>query len=746
MNDTDTIHECLRQLRAGSLDHGEMLVVAAVVKQHGMPLSEFKRWFAQSKQVNDSVMATQWNSLEANHPAPVKIGSLVKLCRDHGGKVDTRKRKEDPGHELEWDAIIGGGRDSDSDTPGVDPEWVESHDMPREPEEWNPAEELRRYIAALFANEEHVGYTVDAFRTAEGRWQPLKGSFNRTAGQLLEALANCGADLGSVVGDWKPEAGAWIRFNPLDGQDAKDGNVTEHRYALVESDSLPIEKQYDIYVELELPIAAMVMSGGKSLHAIVRIDAPDKAEYRKRVDYLYSVCKKSGLDIDHQNRNPSRLSRMPGATRGGRRQWLVAVNTGKSNWTEWREWIEAVNDDLPDIISMADVWDNLPPLSPAIIEGLLREGHKMLLSGPSKAGKSYMLMQLCIAIAEGRKWLGWFCRQGRVLYVNLELDNVSALHRIKDLYTLTRIKPGNISNIEIWNLRGKAIPMDQLAPKLIRRAIKRGYTAIVIDPLYKIITGDENAADQMAKFCNQFDRVCHELKCAVIYCHHHSKGSQGQKQAHDRASGSGVFARDPDALIDLIELDIDASRRKVISNKWECAAIAAALDIQVQGWRDECPQDDALVADKLARWAEANGHGELVREVRPGAVAKAEHTSGWRVEGILREFAPFPPVRMFFTHPCHIMDTDGALEDAKAEGEEQTPNREAAIERRRKETVDGTLKAVELLMENGRTSVKALTEYLVMSDEAVRKRLRNAGLKIDNGFIFEQKKPHPTTT
>ncbi len=93
--------------------------------------------------------------------------------------------------------------------------------------------------------------------------------------------------------------------------------------------------------------------------------------------------------------------------------------------------------------------------------------------------------------------------------------------------------------------------MDKLAPKLIRRAHKKNYTAIIIDPIYKVITGDENSADQMAHFCNQFDRVCTDLGSAVIYCHHHSKGYQGSKRSMDRASGSGVFARDPDALIDL---------------------------------------------------------------------------------------------------------------------------------------------------------------------------------------------------
>ena len=40
-----------------------------------------------------------------------------------------------------------------------------------------------------------------------------------------------------------------------------------YRYALVESDVLPPEQQNAIIRKLELPVAALVHSGGKSLHA-----------------------------------------------------------------------------------------------------------------------------------------------------------------------------------------------------------------------------------------------------------------------------------------------------------------------------------------------------------------------------------------------------------------------------------------------------------------------------------------------
>ena len=163
------------------------------------------------------------------------------------------------------------------------------------------------------------------------------------------------------------------------------------------------------------------------------------------------------------------------------------------------------------------MWDNLPPLAPPLIEGILRQGHKMLIAGPSKAGKSFLQIELCCAIAEGRRWLGRRCAQGKVLYVNLELDRASCLHRFWDVYRALGWQPKSLRNIDIWNLRGKSVPMDKLAPKLIRRAQKKGYSAVVIDPIYKIITGDENSAEQMARFCNQFDKICTELGAAL--CH-----------------------------------------------------------------------------------------------------------------------------------------------------------------------------------------------------------------------------------
>lgn len=742
--DATTARACLAQINPAMLEYDEWLAVGMAAKEAGLSIEEWDRWSAaDAKRYRPNEMAAKWASFRGRSTHPVGVGSLVKLARDQGH--DVAPANGDGGSELAWDATIGPA-EVPAERPAlqvVRQEWLQDQPLPPEPNgNWDGKADLAAYLRVLFNSDERVGIVTESWEqdTPDGakRWLPKRGVWDRTAGELLELLA-CAKDLGEVVGDWNSLAGAWVRFNPLDGNGCTDENVTAFRFALVESDDISVERQYAIYRKLELPIAALVHSGGKSLHAIVRIDAPTFAEYQKRVDFLYDVAKRNGLVVDRKNRNPSRLSRLPGATRNGKKQWLVATNIGRPTWAEWADWIAAQNDDLPEVENLATYLHSLPPLADVLIEGILRRGHKLLLTGPANAGKSLALLHMAIAIAEGRRWLGWQCGQGRVLYVNLEVDRASCYHRLSAVYGALGIEPNHAADIDVWNLRGQAQALDQLTPRLIRRAAKGNYAAVILDPIYKVLTGDENAAHEMAKFCNQFDRVCRELGSAMIYCHHHSKGAQGAKFAADRASGSGVFKRDPDALLDMVELVVDDGRRKQLANRWECAAMVAMLDTALPAWRDDCPEDVSLVADKFAEWAIGRLGVDPVAAVRAPAVTAAALASGWRLEcGTVREFAKFSPIRVWFRYPLHVADADGLLADALADGEEpayrKTPKE--AGEAKAQRTSDDTRNAIDACRdESGNATLASVVEYLGLSERAVRERLKNAGFGVKHGLV-----------
>ncbi len=671
------LRELLEYIDPSQCSYDEWLNVGLALHQEGYPMFVWEEWSADDgERFHEGECAAKWESFGRYTGKLVTGATITQMAKENGW---TSKHKFENNEALSFDSMVLATTPEQYQV--VDKNWIEESDVhiPKSYPLEQRKQDIVTYLTTLFEPEEYVGYVVNTFALPDGKQSPTMGNYSRTVQQIIDGI-NGTTQLENVFGTFNKEMGAWIRFNPIDGKGVKNDNVTAFRYMLLESDNMSLGKQKAILEQLELPIAAMVFSGGKSIHAIVKVDAYSYEEYRKRVDFIYSIAQKNGFKPDKKNRNPSRLSRMPGVMRGGNPQFLMATNIGKENYKEWEEWIASVNDDLPEPEELDALWDNMPDLAPPLIEGILREGHKMLIAGPSKAGKSFALIQLCISIAEGKPWFGFDCTQGKVLYVNLELDRASCLHRFKDVYEALEQSPTNIGNISIWNLRGKSLPMDQLAPKLIRRAQKRNYKAIIIDPIYKVITGDENSADQMANFCNQFDKVCTELKCAVIYCHHHSKGSQTGKRSMDRASGSGVFARDPDALLDLLELELENMNE-----------------------------------DKLQ-----------------DAPIDTSQCTAWRMEGTLREYPKFKPVDLWFEYPIHKVDTNGFLAMAQFDSPQQkganviNKRKKAAKEKKKEQIVDAFNIADAENGFTGQVEIKRVAELMEVSEKTLRRYLKES--------------------
>lgn len=595
-------------------DYQDWITVGMALKHEGLSLSVWEEWSRRSAKHHDGECAAKWDSFnESSGGAPVTGGTLITMAKRNGYTPAATSQA------FGWDdEVVEPGRDYKI----VDAAYVGEERIPLPADKYDAAADMREYLSILFEPDEHVCYCDKLTAVERGgktRWVPQQSVRSRTAAQLIEALRK-GVENASICGD--SEGGALIRFNPLDGAGEGNANITRRSYCLIESDTDSLEKQYSLYKALNLPIAVLVHSGNKSLHAIVRVDAESPRQYRERVNFLYEFCQKNGLHIDTQDKNESRYSRLPGVKRNGKWQYLVATNMGPGSYDEWVKWVEEQNDNLPDDVSLADIWDDPPPLGEELISGILRVRHKMLLAGPSKAGKSFLLMLLAICMAEGLPWLGHQCRKGKVLYVNLELDHASCFRRFIDLYKALNLKPDNVANIRIWNLRGRAVPMDRLTPFLIRRFKDSGVEAVILDPIYKVITGDENDATEMSQFCSYFDRVCLEMGVAMIYCHHHSKGASAKYvKAADRSSGSGVFARDPDAILDLTELRLDAYAR------------------------------------------------HRYQEQTPGC---SESLTAWEMTGTLREFAPIEPVRLFFDYPLHRPDVWNFLAEARNDAMAET--------------------------------------------------------------------------
>lgn len=204
--------------------------------------------------------------------------------------------------------------------------------------------------------------------------------------------------------------------------------------------------------------------------------------------------------------------------------------------------------DFPPIVSAASFTAAPMPEPAQVIHGVLHAGSKAVYGGPSKAFKSWSLLDMALAVSTGGDWLGFQTTRGRVLYVNFELQPF-ALH--KRLHAISTARGCAITgNLDLWNLRGHGCPLTRLLPDLLRRVEGEGYSLIIPDPIYKTLQGrNENDAGDIGALCGELEAVAVKTGAAVAFGAHFAKGNASGKEAIDRVSGSGVWARDPDAII-----------------------------------------------------------------------------------------------------------------------------------------------------------------------------------------------------
>jgi len=204
---------------------------------------------------------------------------------------------------------------------------------------------------------------------------------------------------------------------------------------------------------------------------------------------------------------------------------------------------------LPDLID-ATAFLTQPIDPPAeLVEGILHKGSKLAFGGSSKSCKTWCLLDLALSVATGADWLGHHTAQGRVLFVNFEIQPHAWQRRIEAVSSAKGVEltPGTV---QLWNLRGHAADFNIIVPRIIDRCRQEQFALIVLDPIYKLYGNtDENSAGNVALLLNSLERLATETGAAIAFGAHFAKGNAAGKEAIDRISGSGVFARDPDSLL-----------------------------------------------------------------------------------------------------------------------------------------------------------------------------------------------------
>jgi hypothetical protein len=192
----------------------------------------------------------------------------------------------------------------------VDDEWLASKSL------FHPATvSSDRFLALLYEN----GHHVLVFNKFESQ------------GQYLVEIGPPHPDLLQHGTD-----GIWFLSNPVDGHfhpnprqenrlsRRSEESIVSWRYLVLENDIAPSSDWLRALVQLPLKIAAIYTSGGKSLHALVRLDAASKADWDRERDKIKPVVVTLGADPGALT--AVRLTRLPGAYRGDQLQRLLYID------------------------------------------------------------------------------------------------------------------------------------------------------------------------------------------------------------------------------------------------------------------------------------------------------------------------------------------------------------------------------------------------------------------------------------
>lgn len=206
-------------------------------------------------------------------------------------------------------------------------------------------------------------------------------------------------------------------------------------------------------------------------------------------------------------------------------------------------------DDLA--ISLYSLMTNPPPLpTPIVHGGLLDEGDGFILAGVSGVGKSWMGLDLSIAIASGTAWFDHFkTNQGPVLYVDEEGSMSGMYSRMRKL-----LRGRGLENpdIPVYLAVQRGIKLDNpLGLATVSRMLHRYRPKIVIfDTLVRMHQGEENSAKDMAAFFDISRSLRDSYGCAIGFIHHVRKPSKEDSgDIADLLRGSSDIRGWPDSIV-----------------------------------------------------------------------------------------------------------------------------------------------------------------------------------------------------
>lgn len=195
-----------------------------------------------------------------------------------------------------------------------------------------------------------------------------------------------------------------------------------------------------------------------------------------------------------------------------------------------------------------------------LIDGMLPQAGRIMLMGPAKEGKSFLAIQMGLAIARGEEFMGRPVTQGRVLYLQYDTPDKLWLKRMRKLHKAGVLLSDNfiILDHSDYEYRKTINVLDSDHVEYLNNVVQDIQpNVVIIDTLRKLYDGNENDSAIGKQVFDQLNTIFENR--AVIYIHHSHKLSAppGQKvmartPPRDAARGTSYFADEVDAIYMLL--------------------------------------------------------------------------------------------------------------------------------------------------------------------------------------------------
>lgn len=155
-----------------------------------------------------------------------------------------------------------------------------------------------------------------------------------------------------------------------------------------------------------------------------------------------------------------------------------------------------------------------------LVRGLIPREGLVVIWGPPKCGKSFLVSDMMLAVARGERYRARLVEQGAVVYLCLEGERGFAA-RI-EAYRRERLAghEGAVPFFLITTRLDLAADADALIDDIRQQLADLAPAAVAIDTLNRSLGGSESSDEDMSRYVRGADKIRDAFGCVVIIVHH----------------------------------------------------------------------------------------------------------------------------------------------------------------------------------------------------------------------------------